>query len=64
MSVVFYVRKGGNRIYSLEFPVDDQPWQFSEFGKLGIDNFLAQHSGLSLTDPDIQFGFEPGPNEK
>jgi hypothetical protein len=58
MRIRFYVIKSGQRIYSLEFPVDDYPSQFAEFASAAMSEFQATHNNVSVCDDDVTFGFE------
>ncbi|MDT9599387.1 hypothetical protein [Sphingosinicella rhizophila] len=56
--MIFYALKDGERVYSLEIPVDDGPVHLPDLAKLGVSGFQSKNPDLSLREDDILFGFE------
>lgn len=54
----FFAMRDGERVYSLEMPIDDGPVHMPDLAKLGVTDFQAKHPELSLREHAILFGFE------
>lgn len=56
--MIFYALKNGERVYTLEIPLDGLPIHLPDLAKLGVSDFQAHHPEVSLREHEILFGFE------
>lgn len=56
--MTFFALKDGERVFSFEIPIDDEPVHLPDLAKLGLTAFQSNHPDVSLRSHDVLFGFE------